>query len=204
MSYDPKTDLHVSPPAYEAWRERLFRGDKPSVEELWGEESLRAPEWLLDYASRLFAEAGTLRDRYTSRELKRGLWALPQGWELSDLLWNRTANWAAREACVASMPLIFERLFRDDPVDTTCFMWWDMYRPIDPDHDERLWDVVFVALAHVLAIPSEECQLAALHGLGHVNHREKERLIRRFLAERPDLSPEVAAYAEASIAGKVL
>jgi hypothetical protein len=197
-------DFHRITPDYEHWRDRLFRGSYPTFDELWGEEGVRAPDWLLTYATTLFAESGTLRDHYTLAELRRGLWALPHRWELSDLLWSPAVDWPKRATCVATMPELYKQLFRFEPLDTTCFMWWDMFRPIAPDHDRRLWAVVFSALAEVLAIPHQDCQAAALHGLGHLTHVDKERLIRSFLIEHPQLHPELVAYAEHSIAGTVL
>ena len=198
------TDMSVAPTLYEAWRDRLFRGDRPQMAELWDEWRDRPADWVLAYATRLFLESGGLLKQYTPAELERGLWSLPLAWDLSDLLWDRELDWAARAGCVDAMPQLFAQLFQEDPLGDTCFMWWDMFRPNDPEHDPQLRAVVFRALGEVLAIPNEVCQGAALHGLGHLNHPEKERLIRHYLADHPELDPEVVAYAEASIAGQVL
>jgi hypothetical protein len=67
-----------------------------------------------------------------------------------------------------------------------------------------LQDVFFQTLAKILAIDSETCQGAALHGLGHLHHPQTKELIQRFIDEHPSLTPERKEYALAAARFEVL
>ena len=64
--------------------------------------------------------------------------------------------------------------------------------------DERMQDVIFQTLTAILALDSDICQKAALHGLGHLHHPETENLITSYIAQHPDLSKEQHEYALAA------
>jgi hypothetical protein len=55
-------------------------------------------------------------------------------------------------------------------------------------------DVIFQTLTAILAIDSDICQRAALHGLGHLHHPETGNLIQRYIAEHPALTKEQIEY----------
>jgi hypothetical protein len=53
-------------------------------------------------------------------------------------------------------------------------------------------------MAEVLALPSELCQLSALHGLNHwrMHHAEVvEKIVDAFLAKAGDITPRMREYA---------
>ena len=52
-------------------------------------------------------------------------------------------------------------------------------------------------------IDSLACQLAALHGLGHLRHPATESAITKYLERNPDLSEQNRKFALACIAGEI-
>ncbi len=92
-------------------------------------------------------------------------------------------------------------------------MWWD---PLTYDWHcgdrsrenggEDLWmqNAMFETLAQILALPSVECQRAALHGLGHLHHPHTEALVGRHLALDELIDPAIRSYAQAASRFEVL
>jgi hypothetical protein len=83
-------------------------------------------------------------------------------------------------------------------------MWWDSlcygYHSGNKKRSnggEQLFmqDLMFETLVEILALDSEYCQAAALHGLSHLHHPETEEAIHFFLAQRPKLDEELRQYA---------
>jgi hypothetical protein len=129
---------------------------------------------------------------------------LPNSWELGDSIWTGELPWKLRKSCIKSMVPLFETFFSRKPLGDTCQMWWDLLRYFGDDREERVVDEMFLALKKILFLDSLECQAAALHGLGHLDHSDKESLINKYLSERPDLHPNIRRYAIACINGNVL
>ena len=85
----------------------------------------------------------------------------------------------AREECVRSMFYLYRDLFAIEPSETAGFMWWDsicwhLWHRGRKDRQRggeelSMQDVMFETLVEILALDSENCQCAALHGLGSVN-----------------------------------
>ena len=135
-----------------------------------------------------------------------------QEWSTGHLIEYSDASLASRSECIASMGILFERLFFNEPLDTSVFMWWDSLcyswhcgnrRREKGGEDSELQDVYFQTLQKVLSLDSWICQSAALHGLGHLHHPDTERVISRSIAEHPSLTEEQRAYAEAAARFKV-
>jgi len=81
-----------------------------------------------------------------------------------------------------------------------CYMWWDIFptwgsgEGAAPQIDEACLAV----MTEVLKVPSELCQLSALHGLNHwhLNHRAYvERTVDAFLAGSDVVTPRIREYA---------
>ena len=60
---------------------------------------------------------------------------------------------------------------------------------------------MFEALVQILRLDSVPCQRAALHGLGHLRHRETEKAVEDFLARNPNLPEKDRAYARTCAGG---
>jgi hypothetical protein len=173
-------------------------------------------EKLCSYYVQLFRQPEFLLSRFTKEQLETGFWAImgyTHEWSAGHLIECSDATLASRKGCIESMAALFERLFLNDPLDTSVHMWWDSLcyawhcgnrNRINGGEDLELQDVYFHTLTKVLALDSWICQGAALHGLGHLHHPDTPELVSRFLSEHPDLSDEQLAYARAAAKFNVL
>jgi hypothetical protein len=83
--------------------------------------------------------------------------------------------------------------------DSLCYDWHCGNRKRERGGEHlQLQEVIFQTLASVLAIDSQICQAAALHGLGHLHHPQTTELIERYLREHASLSKERKEYALAA------
>jgi hypothetical protein len=164
----------------------------------------------------LFQQPEFLLPRFTKPQLEEGFWAVQGpnlGCSASRIIDDSDLPLSLREGCIRSMFDLFERLFSKEPLDTSVQMWWDSLcydwhcgnrnRELGGE-DLELQDVYFQTLARVLAIDSETCQGAALHGLGHLHHPQTKELIDRFIDEHPSLTQAQRAYALAAARFKLL
>lgn len=127
---------------------------------------------------------------------------------VTDLLWNLEVPFAAREACIRSMCHLFPDMFAFEPLKSGSFMWWDslcwhLWHRGKKDRlrggeELSIQDVMFETLVEILALDSDACQLAALHGLGHLHHPATAEVIQRYIARHPMLSDERRDYALAA------
>jgi len=191
----------VAEPAW-YWDEELWQ-----FREHWA-DSFDPKQYLL-YATQLFKQPAFLLKKYSIEQIEQGFWLLlsgPSGFNLGELVWNKKLPWRVRQACVLSMGDLFQNLFTKTPDLIICFMWWDELRDWDfrKNRDPKIRDIVFQTLSLILAIPSEPCQMSALHGLGHLKHSETKTLITDYLKQNPRLKNEIKKYAHLARKGKVL
>lgn len=59
----------------------------------------------------------------------------------------------------------------------------------------ELSTTMFETLSRILSLPDRECQRAALHGLGHLRHRDTSRVVADYLARNASLPDNVVEYA---------
>ena len=97
-----------------------------------------------------------------------------------------------------------------NPLDTICYMWWDIFpiggAPSDPDGDALNRAALWV-MEQTLTLDSDACREGALHGLGHwmpYYPHEATHMIDAFLARTPELRPELHSYALAARGGCIL
>ena len=104
-----------------------------------------------------------------------------------------------REEVVRSMFYLFRDLFFAESLKESVGMWWDSFcygwhcgnrKRERGGEDMTMQDVMFETLARILAIPSQICQGAAIHGLSHLHHPKTEGLIGRFLEQNPLIDGE--------------
>ena len=190
---------------FEEWVEKVFTKREPSFSWLW--DNLLSPKrspLLITYATQLFQEPEFLIERYTAKQLRKGFWNLPTGWDLRDNIWDKRVTWRLRKACIRAMVPLFEKFFSHKPLDNTCFMWWDFFRYFGDEPDEKVTAEMFRALKQILFMKSIYCQTAALHGLGHLKHIGKEALIKKYLNKNPGVEKQIRDYALACISGNIL
>ena len=164
---------------------------------------------------RLFTEPGFLLERFSKAQLEDGFWAI-QGPNLDCSvlrILESTPPVASREQCVSSMFYLFRDFFAKEPLETAGSMWWDSLcfswhrgnRERSKDgEDLRLQNVIFQTLVRILDLDSEFCHRASLHGLGHLQHPDTEKVIEEFIGKHPSLTDAQKAYALAAARFKVL
>jgi hypothetical protein len=165
---------------------------------------------ICSYYVQLFRQPEFLPKRFTKPQLEEGFWAI-QGPNLScsvqRIIEDSDIPLSRREECIHSMFDLYRRLFATEPLDTSVQMWWDSLcynwhcgnrKRERGGEDLELQEVFFKTLGRVLAIDSQICQRAALHGLGHLHHPQTAELIERYLREHPSLSKERKEYALAA------
>ena len=101
-----------------------------------------------------------------------------------------------------------------DDFQGLCYMWWDILPtyggPIYGNNtggEPELHRACLDTMADILTIPSELCQLSALHGLNHwhLHHAERvESIVDAFLQRTPELTSRMVAYAATARAGEAL
>lgn len=195
----------------------LFDRDVPLKSKRWNPWYCHAqvvfdPARTCDYYLRLFKEPHFLLDRFSKAQLEVGFWAIASpgflGCAISELIWNLELPLPAREECVRSMFYLYRDLFAVEPLETAGFMWWDsicwhLWHRGRKDRqrggeESSMQDVMFETLVQILALGSENCQGAALHGLGHLHHPATEKVIEDYMRRHPDLADEAKAYALAA------
>jgi hypothetical protein len=171
---------------------------------------------LCTYYVRLFRQPEFLLSQFTKEQLEQGFWAImghTQEWSAGNLIYYSDAPLASRKECVESMAVLFERLFVNEPLDTSVHMWWDSLcydwhcgnrKRKNGGEDLELQDTFFHTLVKVLTVDSWICQGAALHGLGHLHHPQTAEVVSRFIGEHPSLTGEQIAYAHAAARFNVL
>lgn len=155
-----------------------------------------------EYYVQMFRTPSFLLRRFSKAQLEQGFWAI-QSQTLECLahriIWNTDLPFAMREECVKAMLFLFKDLFALEPLDNAVSMWWDSFcydwhygnrkRELLGE-DSAMQDVMFETLTEILALPSEICQGAAIHGLSHLHHPATGEVIRKYLEQHPALTEE--------------
>lgn len=167
--------------------------------------------------TKLFSNARPLLERYTRDQLEQGFWALQSGLLIGGLLphlmFDQSMPFEKRADCIRAMFFLYRDLFAVDELHTSSNMWWHSisssyqtgWRSQSTlDDNKKIQDVMFDTLTEILYLESEECQGAALHGLGHLLHPSTEMVIRDWIATQPDLPEDDLEFAEACITGDIM
>lgn len=182
----------------------------------WDADVRFAPQKTLAFYIRLFSEPEFLLNRYTAPQLEQAFWAIPScniDCSVAYLIWDTRLSFEMRESCVRSMYELYARLFAKAPLENSTDMWWDSLAydwhcgirlRANGGEDLAMQNVMFETLVRILKLPQEHCQGAALHGLGHLHHPETDMAIQCFLTERPNIDPELKAYALSAAKFEVL
>lgn len=217
-----RTDIDLRQFSFDEFIGFLFEREIPPKSEKWDPwywhvSVLFDPERTCSYYIRLFNEPAFLIEKFSKAQLEEGFWAIPSHGFLecsvADLIWNSDLPFTAREECVRSMFYLYRDFFAAEPLETAGGMWWDslcwhLWHQGEKDRqrggeDLSMQDVMFETLVQILALDSENCQCAALHGLGHLHHPETESAIEDYINCHPSLSDEAGAYALAAARFKV-
>ena len=182
----------------------LFERDIPPEKSrpwYWNAQVIFDLDRVCEYYVRMFREPEFLVERFSKGQLEQGFWAIQSstlGCSAYRLVWNTDLPFARREECVRSMLLLFRNLFATEPLVNAVCMWWDSFcydwhcgnrKRERGGEDAAMQEVMFETLTQILALPSEICQGAAIHGLSHLHHPAAGEAIRSYL-EHPDLNEE--------------
>lgn len=202
--------LNLNNYSFDEWVEFVFSHAVPSENAdawYWEEEC----EWeadaehIINHCIRLFRNPNFLLEKFSPEQINQGFWFILGDIELlQGCLWNRKIDWELREDCIMSMVGVFEQMFVQNPIEDACYMWWDLLRDFSDDQDPKTKEAMLAALSQILKLDSPDCQTSALHGLGHLEHNGKRKVIEQFLEARPNIDDEMKSYATAAMEGKVL
>ena len=173
------------------------------------------PRQAVNFLTRLCSVPGELVTRFTLPQIAEGLNYLfgPGGtFEFGEQLWNSEVPWPERRACIRAIPNLYAQVFeRDvDGIGGCAYMLWDWIAygyycgnrdPARSAEDARVQDAMFEALVSMLQSDHAETLRGAIHGLGHLRHRDSDRVIRELLSSSRELDQEVRAYAAQVLEG---
>jgi hypothetical protein len=212
---------------FDDWIKSVF--DHPVADPAWYGEVEFDTQWdgitpsiTVQYVTRLFTNSQQVLGQYPDDQVNHGLWHLVDP-ACSDIM--RDALDACvllpeRLTCIHSILLLFRDCFAPrcsstvshndeagtNPINSVCYMWWDVFPAPGPGHAEENQAILDV-MRDTLTIPSIACQESAIHGLGHWQlwyPRQAKQIIDTFLAATPDLSKPLREYALEAKAGRVL
>jgi hypothetical protein len=172
----------------------------------------------LAYTTQLFRNAGVLLAPYSDTQVGKGLDALIN--EMNSPLYalrDMGQPRATCQACLKSIYYVYKEIFAvrcpellshnlKGELGFVCFMWWDIF-PLYKGARRELDATVLTVMERMLALPHIACQEAALHGLGHWQGADPERvqgIIDTFLATKKVRRPELVSYAQTARQGMVL
>ena len=208
--------------SFDEWLDETF-GRAVSGE--WYPQFVPSDDWpdpasdhlLVGYLTRLFEHSDEVLRCYSDRQIAAGLWELGPG--DAHCIYHRGIPTEQRERLVGSVATFFRDFFdprclpklshldkeRTEPLNAICYMWWEVITWGWPKHDpdaKRLNAKDLDVMETVLRLPNPACQESALHGLGHMVRRSSraQAIIGQFLA-KPDVSPDLEAYARAALSG---
>lgn len=182
----------------------------------WHAEVAFDPMRTASFYITLFTTPHAVLKKYSLEQLEQGFWAMQSlniECAVTEIIWDRKLPLEIRENCVRSMFHLYELLFSEVSLDTAAEMWWDslaydwhsgIRARANGGEDQLMQDVMFKTLSKILHLSSEECQAAALHGLGHLHHPDTGALVAAYLAQRPEIDSDLKEYALAAARFEVM
>jgi hypothetical protein len=218
---------------FDQWLDAVFNHPVRKREWYWNEDFDSYWDGLeltdaatVEYIRRLFSAPGQLK-QYSLEQVAQGLWFLineSTPGESAYALVNRDVPLSERIDCVRAMANFF-RVFvapaapgraneQADDFQGACYMWWDIfptyggprYGP-DTGGEPELHTACLNVMEEILSIPSELCQLSALHGLNHWHQnysQQVESIVDSFLYKTPNLTNRIIEYAGKARVGGAL
>lgn len=218
----------MSTATLERWVEAVF--DHPVGNPEWYWDSDFDERWdalglsdslTVEYMTRLFLRPDYLK-AYSLEQVAQAIWFLigessparsaPALLKSDVLLYKRTD-------CVDAMANFF-RVFvapaahgaadeQKNPFHIACYMWWDIFPTYGGSNagEPALHGACLDAMMAILTVPSELCQLSALHGLNHwhLHHAQRvESIVDAFLQKQSGITRRMSEYAAMARSGSAL
>lgn len=211
--------------SYEEWISAVFDHPPDGPEWFWGPEfdavwgSLEISDsQTISFLTRLFGNPSPARS-YSLEQVGQAIWFLigdSSPAAIAHMLLSSDTPLERRIACINAMAVFF-RDFVDpsapgaaeedsNPFHVACYMWWDIFPSWGGSQagEPALHAACLDTMADILQLPSELCQLSALHGLNHwrLHYASRvEQIIDTFLFESGQLTPRIRDYATAARSG---
>jgi len=203
--------------SFDKFLQALFEPKERPIGDWYEDEDFEVDyETLTDWYIRLFTAPEFLFETFPSEKLERGFAAMINcNFQLAaaDLVWDRKIGLERRLRLVSSFYDLFNRFFQKLPFWYSTNMWWDAVayayecgNAVRGRSDEDTWlqDTMLETLVRTLAIDSEVCQQAALHGLGHLHHPAGPDAINDYLVRNPNLDSNLRQYAAQAALGIIM
>ena len=212
----------------ERWVEAVF--DHPVGKPAWYWDNEFDEQWdalglsdpvTVEYMTRLFLRPDCLKT-YSLEQVAQGIWFLigeSSPAQPAHALVKPEVPLPKRTDCVDAMTNFF-RVFvapaargaadeKKNPFHVACYMWWDIFPTYGgPTAGEpALHGACLDTMTGILTIPSELCQLSALHGLNHwhLHHAERvESIVDEFLQKESGVTRRMFEYATMARSGCAL
>lgn len=179
------------------------------------------PQRAVEYVNRLFEHIADFTAPYTDAQVDQGLWYILDNGGSASLnpLNNPRVDWPLRQRCVQSFYTVYADLYAPtcdprlghrsepgNPLNMTCYMWYDII-PLQADLHPEFIPTLIDVLERTLQLDNIACQEGALHGFGHWGRfapQQTDRIISTFLKNNPHLREELRVYAHSANGGCVL
>lgn len=222
MSTTDSEDESIREPLFGAWVTSIFSNpasELPFYDDLMiHSTSERDATASARFMTKLFESPLFLCRYYSIPQIAQGLWYLACSATSNHMycIHDNTVPRRDRIRLVTSFHDLFALLFAAkcanyfssaghgpepaSPLNTICFMWWDLLplsSRIDASNDKQIRNVALETLQRTLRLASWPCQEAALHGFGHYKSWDlslTSGAINAYLA-RNDIPPELRSYA---------
>ena len=179
------------------------------------DDVLIEPHQAIAFLTQLCNRSAELLDQFTPEQIAEGLsYVFGAGgqFEFYNHFWNPSVPWPERRACIQAIPKLYTKVFeRDlDGLQVCAFMLWDSIAydyccgncdPTTDAEDARVQDTMFEALVSMLSSDHPRTLSGAIHGLGHLEHRDGNGAIRDLLSSSRPIPSDVRTYAAKVLEG---
>lgn len=212
----------------EEWTEFLFARPVDEPAWYWETDADRwegSPERTVELLAETFERSGELLEPFDDEQVGQGLWmiASSSGPDIVRPLLDEAVPWDLRKRALESIFILFHDCFAvrcsnhlghleepdSNPLNTSCYMWWDLFPLVPEPENPALAErdgLILSIMARTLELPSAACQEAALHGLGEWERAYPEQVhevVERFIWANRKIRPPLRHYAYAALHGDV-
>jgi hypothetical protein len=204
---------------FEQWVDAVFNHPVDKPEWYWNDafdsfwEGLNMSDALtVSFLAHLFANSHELR-KYSLPQVGQGIWFLvgeSSPAQPAHCLLKPSIPLNERANCIRAITKFFRNFvapsapgrvdIKTDPFHIACYMWWDIFPTWGGSQagEAEIHEACLEVMEQVLKLPSDLCQLSALHGLNHwLLHYEQDvlRIVDAYLQNSKNLSPRICEYA---------
>lgn len=210
--------------SFDGFVKSIFSRPVCTPEWYWQEEWICPDaENLFIYMKKLYSFPDVVLNSYSDSQIEQGIQFMNSA-AISDchrLLCLPTANLIDRVEVIESFKIFFEKIYlikctnvstflgdaEINPLNNSCFMWWDI-SPLIASNENEIIDACLRVMRDCLYMPNLACQESALHGLGHLRdypewEQECKNIILDFMQSDNANLPVLKGYAHAALIGEV-